>query len=83
MIQVRLNAALVMIVASLIILLDKVRKTNGALMILLCGSWSIGRLVKADKGSTQVVQSSEPSPVVVFVCTNLFQHGPTFQLCLY
>ena len=71
MIQVRLNAALVMIMTSLIILLVKVRKTNGALMILLCGSWSIGRLVKVDKGSTQV-ENAKPSPEVVFVCTKLF-----------
>ena len=55
MIQVKLNAALMMIMASLIIVLDKVRKTNGALMMILCGSWSIGRLVKVVKGSTQVV----------------------------
>ena len=29
----------------LIIVLDKVRKTNGVLMMILCGSWSIGWLV--------------------------------------
>ena len=44
MIVVLLNSSLTMIMASLIIVLDKVRITDGALMIILCGSWTIGTI---------------------------------------
>ena len=44
MIVVLLNSSLAMIIASLIIALDKVRITNDALIIILCGSWSIGTI---------------------------------------
>ena len=54
MIQVQLNAALVMIIVSLTMVLDKVGRINGALTMIPCGSWSIGRLVKVTKGSTHI-----------------------------
>ena len=64
-----------MIKASLIIVLDKVRISNGALMIILCGSWSIGTIgqghQRVNTHITQVV-SSELSPEVVVACTKLF-----------
>ena len=59
--------------ASLIIVLDKVRITDGALMIILCGSWTIGTIGQGQQRvntHTQVVIKRFPD--VVFVFTELF-----------
>ena len=71
MIQVQLNAALVMIIVSLTMVLDKVGKINGALTMIPCGSRSIGRLVKVNKGSTHIHTGDKfrASQEVVFVIT--------------
>ena len=60
MIVVLLNSSLAMIMASLIIVLDKVRITDGALIIILCGSWTIGTIGQGQQrvnAHTQVIRS--------------------------